>query len=227
VRGEVEITPYRDGPYLVRGPFVLRAQDGGPIDVSRRTVALCRCGKSRIRPFCDGTHRLIKFRAPSESEHPYGEAPEQLEAGRRGYTRQSPPSQPALWAVGGQDGRLTRDASPGTPARRRIAQAGQELRRAHASLIGLLERPSSVARFRALSAAEPLLATACSVLVGSGQGEDSACAGARAQREVGPCTCLVKGALTELTRCPAEADRELRQLVTQLRGAVRLLELSQ
>ena len=54
---EAVITPYRDGPLLVRGPFRLVDQDGGEIEVGRRTVALCRCGKSRIRPFCDGTHR--------------------------------------------------------------------------------------------------------------------------------------------------------------------------
>jgi CDGSH-type Zn-finger protein len=66
---EVTITPYRDGPYLLRGPFSLRDQDGLEIENDRRVVALCRCGKSRTRPFCDGTHRLIDFRAPSGLEH--------------------------------------------------------------------------------------------------------------------------------------------------------------
>jgi CDGSH-type Zn-finger protein len=65
---EVSITPYRDGPYLLRGPFTLRDQDGVAIANSRRVVALCRCGKSRTRPFCDGTHRLIDFHAPSGLE---------------------------------------------------------------------------------------------------------------------------------------------------------------
>lgn len=65
---EVVIVPYRDGPLLVRGPFVLRDQDGNDIDVSRRTVALCRCGKSRIRPFCDGTHQVVRFQAASAPE---------------------------------------------------------------------------------------------------------------------------------------------------------------
>lgn len=64
----VTITPYQDGPYLVRGPFVIRDQDGNEIAASRRVIALCRCGKSRIRPFCDGTHRLIDFHAPSAAE---------------------------------------------------------------------------------------------------------------------------------------------------------------
>jgi CDGSH-type Zn-finger protein len=65
---EVVITPYRDGPLLVRGPFKLQDQDGNVIDVGRKTVALCRCGKSRIRPLCDGTHQTIRFRAPSALE---------------------------------------------------------------------------------------------------------------------------------------------------------------
>jgi CDGSH-type Zn-finger protein len=48
----------------------VRIQDmhGGEIVVERETVALCRCGRSRIRPFCDGTHKLTHFRAPSGLE---------------------------------------------------------------------------------------------------------------------------------------------------------------
>jgi len=61
----IKITPYRDGPYLVRGPFALVDQDGNEIEVKRRVVALCRCGRSQIRPFCDGTHKAIGFQAPS------------------------------------------------------------------------------------------------------------------------------------------------------------------
>jgi CDGSH-type Zn-finger protein len=68
-RGEpVTITPYRDGPLLVRGPFRLLDQDGHPIEARRDTIALCRCGKSRLRPFCDGTHKLIGFRAEGRDE---------------------------------------------------------------------------------------------------------------------------------------------------------------
>ena len=65
---EVVITSYRDGPLLVRGPFRLQDQDGNEIVVDRKVVALCRCGKSRMRPLCDGTHKLIRFRAPSTRE---------------------------------------------------------------------------------------------------------------------------------------------------------------
>ena len=65
---EVVITPYRDGPLIVRGPVRLSDQDGNAIAVERETIALCRCGKSRMRPFCDGTHKLARFRAPSGAE---------------------------------------------------------------------------------------------------------------------------------------------------------------
>ena len=66
---EATITPYRDGPLLVRGPFRLTDQDGNEIEVRRETIALCRCGKSRMRPFCDGTHKLVRFQAPSGPEN--------------------------------------------------------------------------------------------------------------------------------------------------------------
>ena len=64
------ITPYRDGPLLVRGSFKLVDQNGEEIALGGRetTTALCRCGKSRLRPFCDGTHNVIRFRAPSGAE---------------------------------------------------------------------------------------------------------------------------------------------------------------
>jgi CDGSH-type Zn-finger protein len=62
------ITPYRDGPLVVRGPFRLVDQEGREIEVTRGTIALCRCGKSRSRPFCDGTHKLAGFSAPSGAD---------------------------------------------------------------------------------------------------------------------------------------------------------------
>jgi CDGSH-type Zn-finger protein len=65
---EVVITPYRDGPLVVRGPVRFRDQDGAEIVVDRPTVALCRCGKSRMRPLCDSTHKTIGWRAPSGFE---------------------------------------------------------------------------------------------------------------------------------------------------------------
>jgi len=59
---ETTITPYPNGPLLVRGEVRLTRPDGSTIDPDRRTVALCRCGVSAIKPFCDGTHKLVGFR---------------------------------------------------------------------------------------------------------------------------------------------------------------------
>lgn len=56
------ITPCPDGPLLVRGAVELRNADGEQIETARRTIALCRCGLSSIKPFCDGTHKLSGFR---------------------------------------------------------------------------------------------------------------------------------------------------------------------
>lgn len=71
-----KITPYRNGPYLIRGPFAIVDQDGNEIEVKRRVVALCRCGRSQTRPFCDGTHKATGFRAESGvGAPPSGEPP--------------------------------------------------------------------------------------------------------------------------------------------------------
>jgi CDGSH-type Zn-finger protein len=59
------ITPYRDGPLLVRGPFTLTDQDGRDIEFHQGTIALCRCGRSRQKPFCDGMHKATGFTAAS------------------------------------------------------------------------------------------------------------------------------------------------------------------
>ena len=68
--GGATITPYRDGPLIVRGDFRLVDQDGAEIDPGRETVALCRCGKSGIKPFCDGSHKRAGISAPSAPSRP-------------------------------------------------------------------------------------------------------------------------------------------------------------
>jgi CDGSH-type Zn-finger protein len=54
---EVKIQVRDNGPLLVQGPITVIDADGGtfPIDPSKPAVALCRCGQSSRRPFCDGT----------------------------------------------------------------------------------------------------------------------------------------------------------------------------
>ena len=69
-RSGATITPYRDGPLIVRGDFRLVDQDGAEIDPGRKTIALCRCGRSGIKPLCDGTHKRAGFSAPSAPSRP-------------------------------------------------------------------------------------------------------------------------------------------------------------
>jgi CDGSH-type Zn-finger protein len=58
---ETSITVCPRGPLLVRGDFEILDEDNQQLDSRRGTVALCRCGGSAIKPFCDGTHKLNKF----------------------------------------------------------------------------------------------------------------------------------------------------------------------
>ena len=61
----VEIRPRENGPYLVRGPIRLVDADGNEYDLGGRgeVIALCRCGGSTTKPFCDGTHSRTGFQA--------------------------------------------------------------------------------------------------------------------------------------------------------------------
>ena len=60
----MKITSLENGPNLVSGgpPFRL-ARGGTDAVIDRPTVALCRCGHSNNKAFCDGTHRTIGFEA--------------------------------------------------------------------------------------------------------------------------------------------------------------------
>ena len=48
-----------NGPYIVEGEFKLTDMAGNEIPL--RKTALCRCGGSTTKPFCDGTHSKIGF----------------------------------------------------------------------------------------------------------------------------------------------------------------------
>jgi CDGSH-type Zn-finger protein len=52
-----------DGPLWVRGGILVEGPDGFVYEVRNR-VTLCRCGQSKNKPFCDGTHSQIDFKAP-------------------------------------------------------------------------------------------------------------------------------------------------------------------
>ena len=58
----VEIKVRDDGPYKVTGPVRLIDADGGVFEVEAgRPIALCRCGRSQDKPFCDASHKESGF----------------------------------------------------------------------------------------------------------------------------------------------------------------------
>ncbi len=61
----VKITARPNGPYLVEGEVELYDPAGNKVDTTARgaRMALCRCGGSVTKPFCDGTHSKIGFQA--------------------------------------------------------------------------------------------------------------------------------------------------------------------
>ena len=62
---QVEIKVRHNGPYKVTGPIRLIDADGNEYDVGDEgeSIALCRCGGSQTKPFCDKTHSKIGFEA--------------------------------------------------------------------------------------------------------------------------------------------------------------------
>ena len=62
---DVTIRVRDHGPLLVEGPIQLVDAEGNtfPLDSSKPAIALCRCGDSQKKPFCDGSHRECGFQA--------------------------------------------------------------------------------------------------------------------------------------------------------------------
>src|SRR5947209_3391985 len=58
---EVTIDVIKNGPYIIKGPVELKDSNGNSYPTEAR-MALCRCGASTEKPFCDGSH-LKEFRA--------------------------------------------------------------------------------------------------------------------------------------------------------------------
>jgi CDGSH-type Zn-finger protein len=65
---EVQIRARENGPYIVTGPISLVDQDGNQFDLGgKENVALCRCGHSENKPFCDGAHKGCGFVAAEKA----------------------------------------------------------------------------------------------------------------------------------------------------------------
>jgi CDGSH iron-sulfur domain-containing protein 3 len=67
---EVIIKARDSGPYLVRGSVTLTDADGNPYTLEGENIALCRCGASATKPFCDGSHKENGFHAPERTTTP-------------------------------------------------------------------------------------------------------------------------------------------------------------
>jgi CDGSH-type Zn-finger protein len=63
---QVTIETIKHGPYIVTGEVELIDADGDKYPVEKR-MALCRCGASTEKPFCDGTHSKIGFQAAEKA----------------------------------------------------------------------------------------------------------------------------------------------------------------
>ena len=68
--GPVEIKVRDGGPYKVTGPVRIVDADGGVFEFdAERPVALCRCGQSKTKPFCDATHTTAGFDDCARAPH--------------------------------------------------------------------------------------------------------------------------------------------------------------
>jgi len=66
---EVAIRMCPNGPLLVEGSIELTDSDGNafPLAADKPAIALCRCGDSKNRPFCDGSHKSCGFESDEKA----------------------------------------------------------------------------------------------------------------------------------------------------------------
>lgn len=60
---DVTIRPSKNGPLIVEGEVDVFDTEGNKLTSNKPRLALCRCGASSNKPFCDGTHSVIGFLA--------------------------------------------------------------------------------------------------------------------------------------------------------------------
>jgi CDGSH-type Zn-finger protein len=62
---DVTIRIRNDGPLLVEGPIRIIDAEGNSLTLAsdKPAIALCRCGQSGNKPFCDGSHRSCGFQS--------------------------------------------------------------------------------------------------------------------------------------------------------------------
>lgn len=62
---DVVIRCRQDGPLVIEGPIKVMDHQGNafPLPANKPVIALCRCGHSKNKPFCDGAHKSSGFQA--------------------------------------------------------------------------------------------------------------------------------------------------------------------
>ncbi|MBI3939452.1 MAG: CDGSH iron-sulfur domain-containing protein [Acidobacteria bacterium] len=61
---QAEVVCNNNGPLRITGSFVIKDGKGDSYDLAgRTTIALCRCGNSANKPFCDGSHNRTGFQS--------------------------------------------------------------------------------------------------------------------------------------------------------------------
>jgi CDGSH-type Zn-finger protein len=208
---------------------VVRDQDGRDIELTRNPVALCRCGKSRMRPFCDGTHRLIRFTARSARETHWFDEPKapaepprrrSIASTERPHRRVSSGAASSNSESGVEPSPLATAAAIPT----NLEAARKQLGRVKARLVALLENGSWAApEHVAMRSAERLI-EATSLLLEQRPGSGGLAQSGRNEPIGGqtPCCCLIRGALEALV--PAYGADDISDLIGEFRVALELLE---
>ena len=57
----VKVQILKNGPALIRGNYLITDSFGNKIHSDHEVAAICRCGSSKKKPFCDGTHKKVGF----------------------------------------------------------------------------------------------------------------------------------------------------------------------
>ncbi|MGK9475803.1 CDGSH iron-sulfur domain-containing protein [Melioribacter sp. OK-6-Me] len=58
----MKIRATENGPYLIEVNDANLKKAGSEEKITQKTIALCRCGASSNKPFCDGSHKKIEFK---------------------------------------------------------------------------------------------------------------------------------------------------------------------
>jgi CDGSH-type Zn-finger protein len=65
---KTHIKTIKNGPYMINNLESITQSDGKVVSIKKPAVALCRCGKSKTKPYCDGSHIAAKFKDEKQDD---------------------------------------------------------------------------------------------------------------------------------------------------------------